>query len=61
MKPSHQRFVDVGTIGDGEDPVLRVKEDFAVGVPQPIIFAPDPFSLGFTVLFSGFLDFSHLD
>jgi hypothetical protein len=25
------------------------------------LLAPQPFRLGFTVLFSGFLDFSHLD
>ena len=90
MKPWHQRFVDVGAIGDGEDREAAIFPgspqhilDFNAGMAvvavfhisafakksirfvekqnHPIIFAPDPFRLGFTVLFSGFLGFSHLD
>ena len=55
-----QRYPKTGRQAQlGFDPVLRVKKDFPVGVPDPISFAPLPFCLRFAELLSSLPDFFH--
>jgi len=55
-----QRYPKTGRQAQlGFDPVLRIKKDFLVSIPDPISFEPFPFALRFAELLSLLPDFFH--